>query len=107
MSMKNEIDESKLVDYPSDSMMGKLIKATHEEGLVQFLSNMCQAVGCTKFSEWIVPYDILGKKNVGVHLCKRHSNTKKPFEIRIPKTEQQTRSEIKVMGKRTIVYPMD
>ena len=32
--MKNEIDESKLVDYAPNSRMGRLIKATHEEGLI-------------------------------------------------------------------------
>ena len=55
---------------------------------VRQVSSMCQAVGCTKFSEWIVPYDILGKKNVEVYLCKKHSNTKKPLEVRISTTEQ-------------------
>ena len=60
---------------------------TKKSGVRQ-VSSMCQAVGCTKFSEWIVPYDILGKKNVEVYLCKKHSNTKKPLEVRISTTEQ-------------------
>ena len=81
--MKNEIDESKLVDYAPNSRMGRLIKATHEEGLIKFKSNMCQVVNCTKFSEWIVPYDILGKKNVEVHLCKEHEKTNKSFTIEV------------------------
>ena len=62
-------------------------RLTKKSGVRQ-VSSMCQAVGCTKFSEWIVTCDILGKKNVEVYLCKKHSNTKKPLEVRISTTEQ-------------------
>jgi len=76
-------DESKMIQMKSDSVLGEIIKFAHKEGIVRFRSNTCQAKGCEGHADWIVEYDILGKKNVPVQLCGKHEKAKKSFNIEV------------------------
>jgi len=76
-------DESKLGKLNTGSDMSKIIRIAHDNDVVRFKANTCQAEDCELFADWIVEYDILGKKNVKVQLCDNHSETKDGFNIEV------------------------
>jgi len=49
-----------------------IVDTVHADGGKFSFDTECQVVGCTRASEWIDKFDILGKKDVEVDLCRNH-----------------------------------
>ena len=63
---------TRMVEYPADSKIGKLLTHVHKEGAVQFDENKCWVEGCNYLAEYEWTVDV-GRDDV-VILCEKHSN---------------------------------
>ena len=50
----------------------KIVESVHADGGKFTFDTECQVAGCNRASEWIDRFDIIGKKDVEVELCRNH-----------------------------------